>query len=243
MLIFLSPFVLAEENNNVKISINNENNNLEVSVNKSITDSSQKPEIREQVKKRITEQKKINANIKQVRQQSLAVIKELRVKNVAEVKELIKANREELKVMVQEEKTKLRVMRQKQNEVRVAVHALLASENIAGGIGKEVSTIAQEFDNSAKEIEEAEEKAINRGRFTKFLFGGDRESAEIIRNRVQTREEKVKRLEELVETGDCDKETKQLLQEQVQVIKQEQERLKEVTKNQEKGGLLGWLFK
>ena len=194
----------------------------------------------EQNKEQIRER---NENIQQIREQALTQIRELKAENAAEVKAIVQQKREELKQAVTAEKKRVREIKQKQNEVRLAVHALLASENLTGGIGPQVSTIARDFDNSAKETEQAEEKAMNRGRFMKFLFGGDRESAEIIRNRVQTREEKIQQLEQLTETCDCNEETKQMLREQVQVMKQEQERLKEVTKNEEKKGLLGWLSK
>ena len=47
---------------------------------------------------------------------------------------------------------------QNQNQVRLAVHSLLAMENLVGGIGKNVSQIARQFNNSVQATIRAEEK-------------------------------------------------------------------------------------
>lgn len=182
--------------------------------------------------------------ISQLREQTLTEIKELEIKNATELREAIKEKREVLKEAINQEKEKIREIKEKQNEVRLAVQTLLAAENLTTGIGKEVSAIARDFDNSAKETEQVEEKMMNRGRFMKFLFGGDRNGAELIRNRIQTREEKIQELKNLIDTCDCDAEVKALLQEQIKIMQQEQERLGNVADEEGKDtGLFGWMFK
>mgnify|MGYP001585960321 CR=1 FL=1 len=257
MLVLVSSFVLAAENqerntnDDTKNLIatntqnqkqeNNDDINEKEDSNKQdeegLDDSDKKNDIKEQAREG-------KETISQLREQTLAKIKELKIKNATELREAIKGQREVLKEAVKEEKEKIRGMKEKQNEVRLAVQTLLASENLTGGIGKEVSAIAKDFDNSAKETESVEEKIMNRGRFMKVLFGGDRKDAELIRNKLQTREEKIQQLEELVNTCNCTDDVKVLLQEQIQIMKQEQERLKTVADNEGSStGLLGWMFK
>ena len=57
---------------------------------------------------------------------------------------------------------------QNQNEVRLAVHALLSMENMTGGIGPEVSAIAKEYNNSIQASLQAEEKIQSRSSLRRF---------------------------------------------------------------------------
>lgn len=262
ILVLVSSFVLAAENQEKEINDDNQNliatntqnqeqeDNDDLNEKEDINDLNEKEGDDElddsdksnEIKEQIRESKE---TISQLREQTFTEIKELKMKNAAELREAIKEKRETLKEAMKEEKEKIRETKEKQNEVRLAVQTLLASENLTGGIGKEVSAIAKDFDNSAKETESAEEKIMNRGRFMKALFGGDRKDAELIRNKLQTRGERIQKLEELVNNCvGCSADLKALLQEQIQVMKQEQERLKTLADGEENSkGLLGWMFK
>lgn len=236
VFVLLSSFVLAAENQERNMGQNNaESGDLEAGDDSDV-DSEQRNEVREQVR----ESKK---TMSQLREQALSEIKELKVQNAAELREAVRERREQLKEAVKEEREKVREMKEKQNEARLAIHTLLAAENLTN-MGKEVGVIARDLDNSAKETEQTEEKIMNRGRFMKFLFGGDRDGAELIRNRIQAREEKIQELKNLIDTCNCDDEVKALLQEQVRVMQQEQERLNSVADEEGKDtGLFGWMFK
>ncbi len=241
MLVLVSSFVLAAENQEKDI----EQNQAQIRVQTQEQNSEGEKQISEAPNKNvITAKQEAKEKIQELREQTFTEIKELKIKNAAELKEAIKEKREILKEAMKEEKEKIRETKEKQNEVRLAVQTLLASENLTGGVGKQVSAIARDFDNSAKETESSEEKIMNRGRFMKALFGGDRKDAELIRTKLQTREEKIQQLEELVNACDCTDDVKVLLQEQIQVMKQEQERLKTLADNEGSStGLLGWMFK
>ena len=203
-----------------------------------IDDSDKQNEIREQIRES-------KEKMQELREQTLSEIKGLKIKNAEELREAIKEKREALKEAAKEDKEKIKEMKEKQNEVRLAVQTLLASENLTGGIGKEVSAIARDFDNSAKETESAEEKIVNRNRVVRFFFGGNTNDVEKIKEKLQERGERIQKLEELVNNcGGCSADLKTLLQEQIQVMKQEQERLKTLADNEGSStGLLGWMFK
>lgn len=131
--------------------------------------------------------------------------------------------------------------RQDQNQVRLAVHTLLAAENRTGGIGRNISVIAREFNNSVKKTLEAEEQIRGRHGFVRFLFGGDEDAARLIAEEAQRNRERVTELGQSIENCTCDNETKTMLREQVRTIEQEQDRLRALAEEElQHRGLFGW---
>lgn len=163
-------------------------------------------------------------------------------------------DKDELKQMIQERKQEMdqeaqslgenqKKVYQNQNEVRLAVHSLLAMEDLVGGIGQQVSQIAREFDNSVQSTIKAEEKIQTKNHFIKFFTGGDDESAGLIEQEVNRNQERIEQLKELLAECDCDEELKEIIQEQIVNIEQEQNRLQQLAESeQEYKGLFDWLF-
>ena len=130
-----------------------------------------------------------------------------------------------------------------QNQVREAVHTLLATEDLAGRVGPQISEIARGFDNSVQKTIQAEEKIQKRNGIVKFFFGGDEEAAENILQETNRNQEKIQQLKQLKEQSDCDEEVKNIIQEQIQNIEQEQNRLEQLAQEEKSNrGLFGWLF-
>lgn len=133
---------------------------------------------------------------------------------------------------------------QNQNVVRLAVHSLLAMENLTGGIGKNISQIAREFNNSVQATIRAEERIQTRSAFSRFFMGGDKKSAEEIEAELNRNRQRTEQLNQLRVECQCDEEIKAMMQEQIQNMEQEQTRLQQVAQNEKKSkGLFGWLFK
>ncbi|MFH1445087.1 MAG: hypothetical protein ABIF08_01250 [Nanoarchaeota archaeon] len=133
---------------------------------------------------------------------------------------------------------------QNQNKVRLAVHAFLAMEDLVGGIGKNVSEIAREFDNSMQKTVQAEERMQTRNIFMFFFFGGDEVSAAEIEEELNMNQNRMEKLQELKEQCQCNEELKNMFQEQMQNIEMEQTRLRELAQEHNMNkGLFGWLFK
>jgi len=140
--------------------------------------------------------------------------------------------------------TKQQEVLKNQNQVRLAVHALLAMEDYTGGIGKDVSAIAKEFDNSVQSTINTEEKIQTKSAFAKFFSGGDEKAAADLETEVTKNQDRITQLKQLKDQCDCDDATKTLMQEQIQSMEQEQERLKTVAENAKKSkGLFGWMWK
>lgn len=131
-----------------------------------------------------------------------------------------------------------------ENLVRDTVQSLLSVANRTGGIGKEVSAIAREFNNGIDNVKKAEQKIQNRGWFKRLFVGGDAEAAAILANESMKNSEMVQQLKDLAGKCNCTDEIKQQFKEQIQVLEQEQTRLKEMADKEKKSkGLFGWMKK
>jgi hypothetical protein len=166
----------------------------------------------------------------------------IQAQSAQQVRTMIQEHKEEMLGLQQQMKTAAKTTNQNQNEVRSAVHALLAMEELTGGIGPQVSAVAKEYDSSFQATLDAEEKIQSKGGFSRLLFGGDTEAAEELETEVTQNQDQIEQLQQLYEQCDCDEETKQLLQEQIQTMEQEQTRLRTLAQEEKSHkGWFGWL--
>ena len=165
-----------------------------------------------------------------------------RARTLDEVKEMVKERKQEMDQEMQELGEVQKKVYQNQNQVREAVHTLLAIEDLAEGIGSQVSEIARGFNNSVKETIAAEEKTQKRSAFFRFFMGGDKDAAEDIEQELNQNQERVQELKQLEEECGCDEEVKAVIEEQIQSIEGEQIRLQElVNKEKSSNGIFGWV--
>lgn len=156
---------------------------------------------------------------------------------------IIRKNREEMNATIQSQGSSGTQRNANQNEVRLAVHTLLAMENITGGIGPQVSLIARDFNNSAQATWQYEVRIQNRDAFSRFFFGGDRTAAGEVTNLTYQNQNRIRQIEQLLNTGTLDAETKTLLQEQLQIMQQENTRLNQIASSEQQNrGLFGGFF-
>ncbi len=133
---------------------------------------------------------------------------------------------------------------QNQNQVRLAVHTLLALENHTGGIGKNISSIARGFNNSLQATIKAEERIQSRSRITRFLIGGNEDAANELEEKINQNMNRVQELKEIKNNCDCSEEVLNLIQEQIQNMEQEQNRLQELAQQEkQRKGIFGWIFR
>ena len=195
-----------------------------------------------QEQNQIQEQERINEPTgefdgEQARQQD-------RAGNTEQLREMIANKKQEMNQEVQGiENAKQRSVYQNQNRISEAVHALLAAENLAGGVGSQISEIAREFNNSVQKTIVAEEKIQSRSGLIKFFFGGDKDATEEILQETNKNQEKIQQLKNFHQECDCDPEVKNIIQEQIQNLGQEQVRLGQVAQEEKSNkGIFGWLF-
>lgn len=169
---------------------------------------------------------------------------QVRATNTEQLKTMIANKKQEMNQEVQGMKDKKQQeVYQNQNRVREAVHALLATEDLTGDIGPQISEIANEFNNSVEKTIKDEEKIQGRNSIVKFFFGGDKDAAESILQETNKNKEKIQQLKKLQQECECDEEVKNIIGEQIQNIEQEQNRLGQLAQEQKsEKGLFGWLF-
>ncbi len=166
------------------------------------------------------------------------------VQSREELNEAIRQRDREMKTETESMSEGKKEAYQNQNEVRLAVHALLSMETMAEGIGPEVSAIAKEYNNSIQASLQAEEKIQSRSSLRRFFFGGDNTAAEELEAEMVQNQNQLQQLTQLKNQCNCTEEAKLLMQEQIQIIKQEQERIKELANTEKQSkGILGWLYK
>jgi len=166
---------------------------------------------------------------------------QLRARTSNELKSMIQEKRGEMIEEIKSMKGNLQKAYENQNEVRTAVHALLAMEDLVGGIGKQVSEVAKQFNNSVQQTIKAEETIRNRNRIVRFFAGGDQETAEELQNLVDQNRIRLQQLKELKNQCDCEEEVRTLIQEQVQNMEQGQTKLQELIQNERDArGIWGW---
>jgi hypothetical protein len=129
-----------------------------------------------------------------------------------------------------------------ENEVRLAVHTLLETEGLSGGIGRNVSAIARDFNNSVSSTRNLEDRIQSRSSFIRFLFGGDRDAAREIANMTARNTVRIVELQQLISSADLDPDVQAMMEDQVRTLQKEQDRLEQLAKReQEDRGLFGWL--
>lgn len=168
----------------------------------------------------------------------------VKAKDGTELKEMIQLRQQQMNQEVLGIGKKVQGVYQNQNRVRLAVHALLAMEDITGGVGKNISAIARNFNNSVQATIRAEEKIQTRSGFARFFAGGDAEAAGDMENEVSENQNRIQQLKQLREDCDCDADVKLMMQEQIQNMELEQTRLQQLAQSEKKSrGLFGWIWK
>jgi len=166
---------------------------------------------------------------------------QLRARTSNELKSMIQEKRGEMIEEIKSMKGNLQKSYENQNEVRVAVHSLLAMEDLVGDIGKQVSEVANQFNNSVQQSIKAEETIRNRNRIVRFFAGGDQETAEELQNLVDQNRIRLLQLKELKNEADCEEEVRTLMQEQIQSMELGQVKLQAMIQNERDArGIWGW---
>ncbi len=165
-----------------------------------------------------------------------------RVRNATDLRAIINESRQVMAQEMEHIAEAKRAIYENQNRVRLAVHALLDAENLTG-IGRNVSAIAREFNNSVNITIRAEERIQERNWFMRSLFGGDREAAMEIANQTEQNTLRIQHLNQIMTECNCTDDVKALMQEQIQSMEQEQERLRSIAANETANrGIFGWLL-
>ena len=129
------------------------------------------------------------------------------------------------------------------NEVRLAVHALLASRDLLGGIGEQVSEIAKHMNDSVATTTSAEAQIESRSFLAKLFFGGDQKVAKVISKEVERNQESIAKLTELLGQASLSAGIQTALEAQITALKEAQARFQALAeKEQSRWGIFSWRF-
>ena len=129
------------------------------------------------------------------------------------------------------------------NEVRLAVHVLLASRELLGGIGSQVSEIAKEMNDSVATTTNVEAKIQSRGFLMRLLFGGDSAAAEVITEAVAQNQQRIDDLNKLLGEANVSAGIQVVLKAQIAAIQDAQARLQDLAQKEQKmWGFFSWRF-
>ena len=238
MVALVAPVIAEKEGENVHADIT-------IAAATTQTTSSGEQEIRNRVEDRITVIQTIRETIRAELQDTGSQIDDRKGKsgrNLSEVVETRKNNIETLNATIRNTSAEVRERVKNENEVRIAVTTLLDSEDLSGGIGRNISAIAREFNNSISSSKKIEDRIQGRSSFTRLLFGGDRNAAQELANQTAQGKARIAELQNLISNATLDPEVRTLLEEQVRVLLAEQDRLGQLaTREQADRGLFGWL--
>ncbi len=129
------------------------------------------------------------------------------------------------------------------NQVRLAVHTLLASRDLIGGIGSQVSEIAKQVNDSVATTTNAEAQIQSRGFLARFLFGGDSAAADVISQQVAQNQQRIDDLTKLLGEANVSADIQVVLKAQIAALQDAQARLQALAEKEQKmWGLFSWRF-
>lgn len=129
------------------------------------------------------------------------------------------------------------------NHVRLAVHAFLNSRDLLGGIGEQVSEIAKEMNDSNATTTRMEIKIHSRGFLTRFFFGGDKISADVISQAVVQNQRHIEDLIKLLGQANVSIDVQTTLNAQITALEDAQARLKALAEKEHgMWGVFSWRF-
>lgn len=163
--------------------------------------------------------------------------------SLADLKLRIETRKQELEDEVASTTSKKRDVLENANPVRIAVHTLLASRALLGGIGEQVSEVARQMNGSLATTTNIELKLKARGFLTRFLFGGDKDAAERLQEQLDRNQDRIDALKSLLAQANVSVELKTTLEAQLAVLEAAHIRL-EALADKEDGawGLFSWRF-
>jgi hypothetical protein len=161
-------------------------------------------------------------------------------RTIAEVREDHNKSHESLNATLRNISSGERERIQNENEVRIAVTTLLETEDLSGGIGRNVSAIARDFNNSAGSTRKLEDRIQSRNSFVRLLFGGDRDAARELATQTAQNKARIVELQQLISNATLDTEVRAMIEDQLRIIEKEQDRLAQLaTREQEDRGIFG----
>jgi hypothetical protein len=129
------------------------------------------------------------------------------------------------------------------NRVRLAVHALIAADDLLGPIGPRVAAVATQLQEGADNAAATERTIAERGFWTRFFFGGDEERAQTLASVASENTARITELKKMLSDDAITEELRTTLMSQLDEAAREQTRLAQVaTDERTTWGIFSWRF-
>jgi hypothetical protein len=129
------------------------------------------------------------------------------------------------------------------NDVRIAVLSFLAAQNLLGANGLQIATLVALVNQSLASTTNAEAEIHDRGALTRFFFGGDAVSADVIAQAVAANQVRIDNLKALLNQANVPLNIQTELNAQITVLEDQQTRLQDLAlKEKSQWGLFSWRF-
>ena len=232
---FAMPVIAAKEDNGVKAGIT-------VAVAKTQTTSSGEQENRHGADDTVTvtPTTRETPEVEHGTENQIDDSKKTSGRTIAQVREDRHTSLESLNATLRNISSGEREQIKNENEVRIAVTTLLDVEDLSGGIGRNVSAIARDFNNSASSTRKLEDRIQSRNSFVRLLFGGDRDAARELAAQTAQNNARIAELQRLISSATLNSEVRAVIEDQVRIVQKDQDRLAQLaTREQEDRGLFG----
>lgn len=205
-------------------------------------------------KQRSEEEKKLREERKEEVKLALETLKESvrfeleddedRASSIAELKQKIEERKRELEDEEASTTPRFKNVMKNANEVRLAVHTLLASKDLLGGIGQQVSEIAKRMNDSVATTTNAEAQIESRSFLSKIFFGGDKRAAEAISKEAKRNQESIAKLTELLNEANLSADFQAAIEAQITALKEAQTRFQTLAEREQRTwGIFSWRFR
>ena len=232
---FAMPVIAAKEDNGVKAGIT-------VAAAKTQTTSSREQENRHGADDTVTvtPTTRETIEVEHGTESGIDDSKKTSGRTIAQVREDRHKSLESLNATLRNISSGERDRMQNENEVRIAVTTLLNVEDLSGGIGRNVSAIARDFNNSASSTRKLEDRIQSRNSFVRLLFGGDRDAARELAAQTAQNNARIAELQRLISSATLNSDVRAVIEDQVRIVQKDQDRLSQLaTREQEDRGLFG----
>jgi len=165
------------------------------------------------------------------------------VGNAQQLRATIENREQELNQEATSTTEQYREIMQSQNRIRLAIHAIYASEGLLGSVGPRTTQITEQINNSVQATLNAEAEIRARGFWAHVFFGGDSINAQILQQEQEQNRLRIQELKNLINEATATEEIRATVMEQVRIMEEEQTRLAKLAEKESgQWGIFSWRF-
>ncbi|MGE5041697.1 MAG: hypothetical protein ACM3IJ_02230 [Candidatus Levyibacteriota bacterium] len=134
-----------------------------------------------------------------------------------------------------------KIMQQDQDRTMLGAKVLIQAREDNNELDSQVENLATQVKNTIQNTLKLEQQIRDRNFLMRLFWGGDKKTGQELYQITTQNKDRIREMERLVESCNCNEETKNLLREQLRIMDQEQMRLNNMAQEEiRKKGLFSW---